>query len=224
MRSEAQRAAAVVFSLVVVSGCATSQKTVDMKDARRVVGTENEVRVDAEVYGDRLSTSTTLPIKYDITNQRSQSILVADIVPDATYDDETQMVTISIGSEVPGNIMVPRLIAIAPGEKKTFNTAAHVAIAASSANSPWVRHPNAVRIRVNFLGDATPFQQLIAIKETAIVSKELANALFPKWIEDNETVTTNALPMAWAGARSDAFNAANPGQPPPARRGGRTGG
>jgi len=172
VRSEAQRAAAVVFSLVVVSGCATSQKTVDMKDARRVVGTENEVRVDAEVYGDRLSTSTTLPIKYDITNQRSQSILVADIVPDATYDDETQMVTISIGSEVPGNIMVPRLIAIAPGEKKTFNTAAHVAIAASSANSPWVRHPNAVRIRVNFLGDATPFQQLIAIKETAIVSKD----------------------------------------------------
>jgi hypothetical protein len=214
----------VVFSLVVVSGCATSQKTVDMQDARRVVGTENEVRVDAEVYGDRLNTSTTLPIKYDITNQRSQPILVADIVPDASYDDETQMVTISIGSEVPGNVIVPRLIQIGPGEKKSFNTAAHIAIRAVSVNSPWVRHPNAVRIRVNFLDDTAPFQQLIAIKETGIISKQLANALFSKWIEDNETVTTNALPMAWAGARTDAFNAANPGQPPPVRRGGRAGG
>ena len=105
MRPEAQRAAAVLFSVVVVSGCATTatlQKSVDMKEARRVVGTENEVRIDAAISGDQLSTSTTLQLKYDITNNRDQPILIADMVPDATYDQETQMVTITIGSEVPG--------------------------------------------------------------------------------------------------------------------------
>jgi hypothetical protein len=222
VRPEVQRAAAVMFSVVVVSGCASTQQPVDMKDARRVVGTENEVRIDAEVYGDRLTTSTTLPIKYAITNNRTQPILIADIIPDASYDEETQMVTVSIGSEFPGNLLVPRLIPIGPGEKKTFNTAAHVAINASAgAASPWARHPNAVRIRVNFLSDPVPFQQLISIKENAVADKALANALFPKWIEDNETVTTNALPMSWAGVRNDAFNGANP---PPPSRGRRTGG
>ncbi len=222
MRPEVQRVAAVVFSVVVVSGCATSQKTVDMTEARRVVGTENEVRIDAEVYGDMLSTSTTLPIKYDITNNRPQTILIADMIPDANYDQETQTVTITIGSEVPGTAFLPRLIAIGPGEKKTFNTAAHISIATSANISPWVRHPNAVRIRVNFLSDPVPFQQLVAIKETTVANRALADALFPKWIEDNETVTTNALPMRWAGAPADAFSAGNPGQTTPRR--GRRGG
>ncbi len=223
MRPEVQRVAAVVFSVVVVSGCATSQKTVDMTEARRVVGTENEVRIDAEVYGDMLSTSTTLPIKYDITNNRPQTILIADMIPDANYDQETQTVTVTIGSEVPGTAFLPRLIAIGPGEKKTFNTAAHISIATSANISPWVRRPNAVRIRVNFLSDPVPFQQLVAIKETTVANRELADALFPKWIEDNETVTTNALPMRWAGAPADAFSAGNPGQTTTPRRGRRGG-
>lgn len=222
MRPQLERAAAVVFAVIVVSGCA-STKTVDMTEPRRVVGTENDVRIDAEVYGDKLSTTTTLPIRYDITNHRPQTILIADMVPDATYDPETLTVTITIGTEVPGQAFLPRLIPIAPNEKKTFNTAAHVTIATSASVSPWVRHPSAVRIRVNFLSDPTPFQQLISIKENAVADKQLADALFPKWIEDNETVTTNALPMRWAGATADAFSPSIGGQTP-ARRGRRGGG
>ena len=216
------RAAAVVVAVVVISGCA-STNTVDMKEARRVVGTENDVRIDAEIYGDKLNTTTTLPIKYDITNHRLQTILIVDIVLDAIYDLETQIVTITIGSEVPGEVFLPRFIPIALGEKKTFNIVARVAIAISAGLSPWVKHPSAVRIRVNFLSDPAPFQQLIAIKENMVASKELADALFPKWVEDNETVTTNTLPMRWAGAGTDAFSPANGGQTP-ARRGKRGGG
>lgn len=214
------RAAAVVFAVVVISGCA-STNTVDMKEPRRVVGTENDVRIDAEIYGDKLNTTTTLPIKYDITNHRQQTILIADIIPDATYDPETLTVTISIGSEVPGEAFLPRLIPIASGEKKTFNTAARVAIATSTGVSPWQRHPSAVRIRVNFLSDPVPFKELIAIKENVVASKELADQLFPKWVEDNETVTTNALPMHWAGAAVDAFT---PTTTAPQGRKGRRGG
>jgi hypothetical protein len=211
-----------VVSVVVISSCA-STSTVDMTEARRVVGTENDVRIDAEVYGDKLATSTTLPIKYDITNHRAQTILIADLIPDVTYDQETTMVTITIGSEVPGQFLLPRLIPIASGEKKTFNTAAHVSLAASANVSPWIRHPNAVRIRLNFLTDPTPFQQLIAIKENVVADKELANALFPKWVEDNESVTTNALPMRWAGgSTADAFSPA--GAPVPTSRRGKRGG
>jgi hypothetical protein len=224
VRLQAQRAALVVVSVIVISGCA-STNTVDMTEARRVVGTENDVRIDAEVYGDRLAASTTLPIKYDITNHRPHTILIADMIPDATYDQETTTVTITIGSEVPGRLLVPRLIPIAPGEKKTFNTAAHVSIAASASVSPWIRHPNAVRIRLNFLADPAPFQQLIAIKENGVADKELADALFPKWVEGNESVTTNALPMRWAGgSTADAFSPSTGAPVPTSRRGKRGGG
>lgn len=207
--------------MVVISGCASTKipTTVDMREARRVVGTENDVRIDAEVYGDKLTTTTTLPIRYDITNNRSRQILIADIIPDATYDPETLTVTITIGTEVPGEAFLPRLIPIASGEKKTFNTAARVTIAASSSVSPWQRHPNAVRIRVNFLSDPSPFQQLVSIKENVVADKQLADALFPKWVEDNETVTTNALPMHWAGPTADSFSPANGPQGSTPRKG-----
>ncbi|HVR41546.1 MAG TPA: hypothetical protein VMU84_20795, partial [Thermoanaerobaculia bacterium] len=116
---------AAILMLLIAAGCA-STKTVDLNEPRRVVGTENRVRVDAEVYGDRLSTNAALTIKYDITNERENPIAVADIVPETTYDDETQTVTIGIGSEVPGNQLLPRLVSVAPGEKKSFQVIARV--------------------------------------------------------------------------------------------------
>lgn len=207
------RAAAVLVLATFLGGCATQQqqKAVDLKESRRVVGTENDVRIDAEVFGDKLSHATTLPLKYDITNHRAQTILIADLLPDSTYDDETQTVTITIGSEVPGEQMLPRLIPIAPGEKKTFNTAAHVAISSNAGTTPWMRKPRAVQLRVNFLTDPTAFQELISIPERAVADKDLAAKLFPKWVEQNETVTTNSLPMHWTGAGADATPAAMPG-------------
>src|SRR5216684_52359 len=81
--------------------CASSSPTVDLNESRRVVGTDNDVRVDAEVWGDRLASSIAVPIKYDITNLRSGSIAVAELIPITSYDPETQIVTVSIGSEVP---------------------------------------------------------------------------------------------------------------------------
>ena len=42
-----------------------------------------------------------------------------------------------------------------------------------------------------------PFEKLIDIPERAVRDPELAKELFPKWVEQNETVVTNALPMRW---------------------------
>jgi hypothetical protein len=188
-----------------------------MKEARRVVGTESDVRVDAEVYGDRLAPNITLPMKYDVTNHRNTTILIADLIPESTYDPETHMVTISIGAEIPGEQFLPRLIPIRPGERKSFSTAAHVVIIANPG-SPWVPRPNALRLKVNFLSDPLPFEKLIAIPEKSVHDPVLAARLFPKWVEGNETVFTNTLPMRWNTVSDEATTPAT--TPARRRRGG----
>jgi hypothetical protein len=194
-----RRFALAGLTLILVS-CSTT-KPVDMTEARRIVGTESDVRVDAEVYGDHLGPSVTVPLKYDITNHRKTTILIADLIPDAAYDPETHMVTVSIGAEIPGEQFLPRLIPIRPGEKKSFSASAHIVIVANTA-SPWVPRPNALRLKVNFLGDPGPFEKLISIPEKAVRDPALAAQLFPKWVEGNETVFTNVLPMRWVGMGS----------------------
>ncbi|HEX8155272.1 MAG TPA: hypothetical protein VF698_19215, partial [Thermoanaerobaculia bacterium] len=79
-------------------GAACSSAPVDLDEPRRVVGTENNVRLDAEVFGERMNSGTTIGIKYDITNQRNEPIAVADILPETAYDAETRTVTIDLGS------------------------------------------------------------------------------------------------------------------------------
>ncbi len=198
----------------VLAAC-MSTKPVNMAEPRRVVGTESDVRVDAEVYGDRLGPNVTLPLKYDVTNHRKTTILIADLLPESTYDPETHMVTISIGSEIPGEQVLPRLIPIRPGERRSFSTAAHVVIVVN-ATSPFLPRPNALRLKLNFLGDPVPFEKLISIPEKAIHDPELAAQLFPKWVEGNETVITNVLPMRWVATVEEP----TPATPARRRRGG----
>lgn len=190
------RKSTLLAVLLLTAACATT-KPVNMKESRRVVGTENDVRVDAEIFSDKLTMSTTIPLKYDITNERAEAIAVADLVPEASYDPDTQTVTVSIGSEVPGVQLLPRLISIGPGEKKSFSTSARVSIVVGRTVTPTMRFPNALRLKVSFLSETAPFRQLIAIPERGVYDPKLADELFPKWLEKNETVYTNALPMRW---------------------------
>ncbi|HUP47422.1 MAG TPA: hypothetical protein VNA04_01385 [Thermoanaerobaculia bacterium] len=185
------------LALLLLAGCASSGAPVDMDEPRRVVGTQNNVRIDAQIFGDRLSPAIRIPFKYDITNQRSQTILVADLVPEVTYDEETQTVTVGVGSEVPGASFLPRLIAIPPGEKRTFSSVARVHLVVARTVTPLSRFPRALRVKLSFLGDTAEFEQLIAIPERGVFDPELADELFPIWVERNETVYTNSLPMRW---------------------------
>jgi len=188
-----------VTTALLITGCATT-KPVNLKEPRRVVGTENDVRIDAEIEVDRLMPSQTINLKYDISNQRSMPIAIADIFPESSYDSETRTVTIGIGTEVPGEQLLPRLVVIAPGEKKTFVAAARVNILIpAGAPSPFIRYPNALRVKVNFLGDTGPFAKLISIPERAVHDPQLAAELFPKWLEQNESVITGTVPMRWSG-------------------------
>jgi hypothetical protein len=200
--------------LVLVAACASAPQPVDVTEARRALGTENDVRLDVEIYSDSLTTNSSLPMKYDITNHRKQTILVADLIPIANYDPETQTVTVTLGSEIPGENFLPRLIAVRPEERKSFSTAAHVSIAANPG-TPWAPRPNGVRIRLNFLDDTTTFAKLVDIPEKAVYDPKLASELFQKWVENNESVVTNTLPMRWAGG-SMAMDSSSPA--PPVRR------
>jgi len=186
------------LTLLVAAACATTP--VNMNEPRRLVGTESDVRVDAEIIGDVLSPSARIPIKYEITNNRATAIAFADLVPDSNYDADTQTLTVSLGAEVPGEHLLPRLLLIMPGEKKSFATNAAVKVVMPGGASPFVRLPNAMRVKLNFLGDPKPFAKLINIPERAVNDPQLANELFPKWVEGVETVYTNALPMRWAGS------------------------
>ena len=205
--------ASIALLLITLAACSSTQP-VDMSEPRRVVGTENNVRIDAEVYGDTLGPNVNIPVKYDITNNRSSAILVADLLLNATYDPETQMVTVDIGSEIPGAEFLPRLISIPSGGKKTFRSAVRVAILQSPSSTPFIPRPNKLRLRVNFLGETKPFEKLIDMPEKAVHDPVLAEALFTKWVEGNETVVTNTLPMRWRGATPPE----DAGVPPSRRR------
>ena len=192
--------------VIALGGCAST--AVDMAEPRRIVGTENSVRVDAQVSADQVAPGSYIPITYEITNPRETAIAVAEILPETTYDPESHMFTVSIGSEVPGNEFLPRLVTIGPGEKKAFTALARVIYvrAPRLADAQIGAVDAGFRLKLNFLSDTEPFRELIGIKEVAVADAKLADELFPLWLERNEVVYTNSIPMRW-GSRSSEFGA-----------------
>ncbi len=193
------RVAPAVLATFFLTACATT--AVNMNEPRRVVGTENLVRVDAEI-SDEMRAGAPITITYQITNQRTTAIAVADILPESTFDAETGTITVSIGSEVPGTTMLPRLVKIAPGEKKAFTTTARVSRLIPIPSADPRRTPSRLlRLKVNFLGDTAPFAELIDIPEKAVADPKRADELFTAWLERNEAVYTNAVPVHLTAAR-----------------------
>ncbi len=183
----------VLAAAVLLGGCATA--AIDMEEPRRVVGTERSVRVDAEIRGDELRAGSSLPITYVIANNRSTPIAVADLVSVMSFDADGRMFTVMIGSEVPGESTLPRLIVIEPGSQKTFSTSARLAILPPRSADPMQSNTYELRLKVNFLGDITPFADLIAMEQKALIDRKRADEVFPLWIERNEVVYTGTVPV-----------------------------
>lgn len=188
-------------AMVALAGCATTHP-VDMTQPRRLVGTDNGVRVDATIATEQLSPSGSIAITYDITNDRPAPIAVADLLPQSSYDADTQTITVTFGSEVPGYSFLPRLLLIPAGAKKSFSSRAtvNVPVMGNTVAGTFGRFPNGLRVKLHFLTDLESFAPLIGIPERAVHDPKLADALLPKWLERNETILTNVLPMRWVGA------------------------
>src|SRR5438105_10370174 len=152
----------VTIALAVLLIAATVQAAkVDMRDPRRAVGREDDVRVDAELTQDSVSTHSKIGVVYQIQNLTQAPIALADKISDATYDSDTQIITVSFGAEVPDGATMPHLVVIAPGETKTFRGAGSLNIPAPSVRAPWTPLPRFVQVKVTVLHDLKPFAALI---------------------------------------------------------------
>lgn len=200
------RHAALSLCALFLVGCATT--AVDLDEPRRILGTEGDVRVDAQVFAEKVGTGSSVRVVWEVENQRRDPIAVADILPTVSYEPTDRTIVVNVGSEVPGNELLPRLIRIEPGERKTFEGLANIALR-MPAPGPLAATPRLLALKLNFLSNVAPFQALVGIPEVAVRDPKRADDLFTTWVEANETVRTNAIPIEWLGTISPAIGASD---------------
>lgn len=198
----AVRTILLALTALVLASCASSG--VDMEEPNRVLGREDDVRVDAQFIAQSYSQGANVSIVYEIENLRPAPIAFASLNPDIAYETETGTFTATVGSEVPGNELVPRLIEIKPGERVKLTAGGRLIVPVSRELQASV--PREIRLKLVYLNDVEPFRALIDIPEVAVRDSALADKLFPLWIEHSATVITNASPLRW-GARSAGADA-----------------
>src|SRR6185503_10601928 len=172
---------------------------IDMDDPRRTVGREDNVRVDAQLVQDTVTPGSPIGVTYQIENSSSTPIAIADKVSNASYDADSRTITVSIGSEVPSDGKMPRVVTVAPGEKKIFRTGVTPSLGAAATRSS-LAPPRYVQIKVSILRNLAPFAQLIA-RQTG-TAQTLPDDLYDRWFESNDTIFLNAVPVRFAARRN----------------------
>lgn len=184
----------LLAAIVLLHAAAAIADTIDMDDPRRTVGREGDVRIDAQLVQDTVSPGTPIGVAWQIQNFSKSPVAVADKVADATYDQDTRTITLSIGSEVPQDGKMPHVVTVAPGEKKVFRSGATPMLGATATRSPQAG-PRYVQVKVSILRDLAPFAKISA-------SQILPDELFDKWFEANDTIFLNAVPVRFSTRRS----------------------
>jgi hypothetical protein len=127
---------------------------------------------------------------------------------DTSYDVDSQTITFSIGSEIPKDGAMPHVVTIAPGEKKTFTTGASVHASTPQREGRFAVVPRYVQIQVNVLRDLAPFEALIARQQpsagtASVAPVKLGDELFERWIQSNDAIYLNAIPVRWGPAEGN---------------------
>jgi hypothetical protein len=174
---------------------------VDFKDPRRALGREDNIKVDAQMLQETLSPGCPISVTYQVENLTSAPIAVADKIADATFDADSQTITVSIGAEIPEGTAMPHLTMIAPGQTRAFRIGASPQVVVANAKSPWAHVPRFVQIVVNVLRDLKPFANLIAQQAKSAVAPPLPNDLFDTWVASVSSVELNVLPVRWSNER-----------------------
>ena len=200
---------AIVATIVVLYAAAASAAGVDMKDPRRAIGAEDDIRIDALILQEALSSQSGVHVTYQIHNQTGDAVAIADRITETTYDPESQTITLSIGSEVPASGAMPHVVVIGPGETKVLSGGAMIRVQVPSARTPWTNVPRYVQIKVNVLRNLKPFERLIEQQratqpeaQATTVAQKLDDALFEKWVESNDSIFLNSVPVRWEASRN----------------------
>lgn len=188
--------------LLLYAAAAANAASVDMNDPRRALGREDDVRVDAQLLQETVSSGTPIAVTYQIHNLTGAPVAVAPKQANASYDAETLTITVGIGSEVPDDGRMPQLTVIGPGEKKTFSVTATPMIAVASPSSPFRTTPRYVQVKVSILRDIGPFGTLIQQQATARTPLMLSDELFERWMTSNDTIFLNAIPIRYEARRA----------------------
>jgi hypothetical protein len=183
-----------VSSLTAVFVASAFAADIDMNDPHRAVGRENDVRIDAQLLSDVIQTGSPIAVTYQIQNLTDQAVAVAEKSCSASYDADTQTITLSLGSEIPPDGAMPKMVTIGPGEKKVFRaaTSVHSAMARSGRMGP-----RFVQIKVSVLRNLNPFRELLdrQKRSPAPAAIPLNDAQFEQWLDGNDTIYLNALPI-----------------------------
>ena len=192
------RLVVLAVAAVVLTAAEARAAGVDFKDPRRALGREDDIRVDAQLAQDTVSSNSPISVTYQIQNLSASPIAIADHVCDSSFDPDTQTITITIGAEIPQGTAMPHLVIIAPGKSRSFRTGAAIHLAVNT-QKPWAPLPRYVQITVNVLRDLQPFAALIE-EQSHVPVVPLPNELFDQWVASVSSVPLNSLPVRWSNS------------------------
>jgi hypothetical protein len=190
-------ALAMLFTTAAVHAAA-----IDMDDPRRLLGREGDVRIDAQLVRDTVSPGSPIGYTYQIQNLSAAPVAIAHKVMDASYDEDTRTITLSVGSEVPPDGEMPPMILIQPGEKRVLQASGTPRVTANAMRSTYAAVPRYVQVKVAILRDLRPFLPLIE-KQDARTRQRLPDELFEKWFECNDSIYLNAVPVQYSRPGGD---------------------
>jgi hypothetical protein len=197
MRSSRLFFALLAAIALIHAAAATAATSINMDDPRRVVGREDDVRVDAQLIQDTVSPGSVIGVTYQIQNLSKNPVAVADKVMTASYDTDTQTITLAIGAEVPVDGSMPHVVVIAPGDKKVLRAGAVPQYSAAALRARG-RTPRFVQVKVSILRDLVPFASVP-------YGSTLSDAQFEEWFESNDSIFLNTVPVSFSPGTGGSF-------------------
>ena len=188
---------ALIAAIVLIHAIAANAASVDMNDPKRAVGLQDDVRIDAQLLSDQVAPGGVIAVTYQIQNLTSEPLAIADKEADATYDSDTQTIILAIGSEVPLGGKMPHMVVIMPGETKTLSASAIPILRVASVSSPNIAAPRYVQVKVSLLRDVAA-STLIQKRAHASQPLVMPDALFDKWLQGNDSIFLNAIPVRYS--------------------------
>lgn len=186
-----------LMTTIVLLPSAAAADRIDMNDPRRIVGRENDIRVDAQLLHDTVAPGSPVGVVYQVENHSSRPIAIAGKLAAASYDRETATITLAVGAEIPPDGRMPHMEIIAPGEKKVLNVGATPALTVDATDPRFGAAPRYVQVKVSFLRDVEAFATVIA-RQDSRGGAHFPDELFDRWFEAQDTIFLNAVPVRFS--------------------------